>query len=145
MKLTLDECYEYVSYANCPSRCHLRVYQPEQEDSGIPVVIATQYRDNPGTSITNAAEDIASAVWNRLGCPPTMVWLENYEHAGLERNSLARMKSEFDRVEFDFVPGPDLKLANPRWKAVSREEVETLVGQPVASVQRPTALISEAA
>jgi len=44
-------------------RCHLQVYR----DGDAAVVVATELEDNPGPSITNSYEHLATGVWQRLG------------------------------------------------------------------------------
>jgi hypothetical protein len=46
---------------------------------GRTVVIATERPDNPGTSVTNAAEELASQVCQRFDIDPDkLVWIESY-------------------------------------------------------------------
>ncbi len=56
----------YYSYA-CPTRttgrCYLHVYEGQ---GAIPVVIVTEPADNPGPSVTNATEQIATQLWRDL-------------------------------------------------------------------------------
>jgi hypothetical protein len=66
--------------------CRVRIYERDQEASlAPPVVIATEYIDNPGQSITNAAEVIAAEVIHmqrsfegleELQTP--FIWIEHY-------------------------------------------------------------------
>jgi len=42
-------------------RCRVRIFLPDDERDAV-VVVCTEPRDNPGTSITNAAERIAGEV-----------------------------------------------------------------------------------
>ena len=47
-------------------RCDLYVYR----DEDAAVVVASEREDNPGASITNTYEDLATRVWEKLGARP---------------------------------------------------------------------------
>jgi hypothetical protein len=56
-------------------RCHLQVYR----DGDIAVVVATELEDNPGASITNSFEYLATGVWQKLGVTfEQTTWIEHY-------------------------------------------------------------------
>jgi hypothetical protein len=59
-------------------RCRIRIYLPDEPESDAPVVICSELSNNPGASITNAAETIAAEVikGHRLRTP--LVWIEHY-------------------------------------------------------------------
>jgi hypothetical protein len=88
LKLIYDAKYDYVGNWGFASYCWLRAYVPERP-SDLPVVVMSQMPDNPGTSITNRAEQLTykiqhdAAVWAkapnaaREGC----FWVQHYpEH-----------------------------------------------------------------
>ena len=72
-------------------KCHLRIFsrlEPEQQARPIHddedfaasrvVVVATEVEDNPGASITNAAEKCASQVCEHFEIHPSrLVWVEH--------------------------------------------------------------------
>jgi len=69
---------DYVHPTPNKGRCRIRIYVPEDRRDSF-VVLCTEPRDNPGQSVTNAAETVASevATVNRLPLP--LVWIEHYE------------------------------------------------------------------
>ena len=122
--------FPYRGYHGCLSRCRLRVY----EESGTPpVVIVTERDDNPGTSITNRAEYLATAVWQMLERPEAgMVWIEHYEDRALIGGK-PLFKEKFDSVTFT---STSRGFSDPRWKPISKAEVEILIGQPLEGSPR---------
>ena len=92
------------------ARCRVRVNNN--------VVVATELLDNPGMSLTNAAASVAMQVCQYYEIPPEqLVWVEHYpEETGHEET--------FDLVHFSFDLG---KLSAPRWKRISKEEVQQLL------------------
>jgi hypothetical protein len=52
MRVRFDGRFAYRGYFDCPSHCHVRIYVGR---GSLPVVVASEVADNPGTSITHAA------------------------------------------------------------------------------------------
>jgi hypothetical protein len=68
--------FEYRGFHGFPSRCNLELIPLPD---GRLVAIATERSDNPGTSVTNAAELLASQVCDRFGIEPgRLLWIEHY-------------------------------------------------------------------
>lgn len=68
--------FEFRGFHGCQCFCSLEIVPATD---GHKVVIATELQDNPGTSITNVAEHLASAVCDRFGIDPEkLVWIETY-------------------------------------------------------------------
>jgi len=69
----------FAGFWNCASACALELLP---RPDGRVVVIATELADNPGTSITNAAEILATEVCRRFRIPPErLVWIEHYAYS----------------------------------------------------------------
>jgi len=119
--------------------CHVRVYR----HGGQVVVVLCELPDNPGTSVTNAAEIIADEVWALEGRPPLdrYIVVEHYpplpSAAVLQRRTLA---GDFDRV---MLPRGDQRLVMDagivrrrvfgeveRWQHLKLDELEALIGEP---------------
>ena len=67
---------------------------------GRTVVIATERKDNPGASITNVAETLASYVCDCFAIDPgKLVWIEHYEYGYPPTGSTMRARS-YDLVAF---------------------------------------------
>jgi hypothetical protein len=76
---------DYLTDTPHSGEARIRIYAGSSE--GVPVVIATELPDNPGMSITNAAERIAGEVISFHRLPAPLVWIEHYEDGarGLRR------------------------------------------------------------
>jgi hypothetical protein len=126
---------DYVNPTPRGGRCRVRIYLPEEERDA-PVVICTEPRDNPGMSITNAAEQIAAEVISSRQLPTPLVWIEHYE-AGARRTPQDR--HTFDLVLFEHYEVRDelrggewrKEVGEPSWKALDRATVEALIGGPL--------------
>ena len=68
--------FEYQGFHGCRSCCGLEIIPLAD---GRTLVIATELADNPGTSVTNVAEHLASFVCERFGIETEkLVWVEHY-------------------------------------------------------------------
>ena len=131
MKKTYDFTLLYPGYHGCLSWCRVRVYGPDPErsqDAGNPpVVVATERGDNPGTSITNRIEVIATVLYCLLGCPEEGVKvIEHYEdRAFIGGRPLQRARC--DRVEMPWNGRHGFR--SPKWFPLTEKAVETLLGE----------------
>src|SRR5207244_3711118 len=105
--------------------CWLRIYTAPDRT----VVIATEVNENPGTSITNMAEHLATEVTRTFGLShDALVWIEHYP-ARRVLGGYPRLAESLDLGTFTWTPQG---LRAPQWRRVSKEQVETLMGQPLA-------------
>src|SRR2546421_12763932 len=75
-RIVMDR-YRYRGFHGCESWCGLEIIPI---DGGKTVIIATELADNPGTSVTNICEDLASVVCVELAIDPSsLVWIEYYD------------------------------------------------------------------
>ena len=70
MHLASDYIHTYRSAGGHLSRCRVRIYLPD-DDLDAPVVVCSELPNNPGGSITNAAEVIAAGVIRATRDPPS--------------------------------------------------------------------------
>lgn len=82
---------------------------------GRTAVIATEVADNPGTSVTNAFELLATDVCARFTIDPRrLVWIEHYGYPVAACPTEAR---GFDMVRFTIAPTPDgTCFSNMQWR-----------------------------
>jgi len=105
-------------------------------------VIATDLDDeNPGPSVTNAAEAIASQVCARYGLGPEhLIFVEHYDDRFpgvvngrlVEGNSGSGSFGRENGESFDWVTFPqrrDWDFGEPTWKHATKAQVEALLGQ----------------
>jgi len=84
--------YDYKGFWNCDSCCDIEVHR---RSDGKYVFVATELPGNPGTSVTNFAEHLATAMRRQFGLRPAeVIWIEHYPEA---KN---RRKEDFDLVRF---------------------------------------------
>lgn len=115
----VDTIYEYQDERGRPGRCRIRVYHLA---SGMTVVIASELADNPGASVTDQAERLATAIRARFVEPGgAMVWIEHYP--ALEK---LEESEEFERVLFRW---DGQGYEEPQWRPSSRDQVEALIGE----------------
>ena len=100
------------------SLCRLRIYEtPEQA-----VVIATELPENTGTSITNAAEYLATMVVEQYELRPhTLVWIEHYPACRDLPETFALVHLTWDGQRFH----------TPRWRRLAPADLALLRGQAV--------------
>jgi len=129
MHLSESRTFDYVGYHGCKSKCHIRVFSPDEGEDAPYLVIATELEDNPGTSVTNVAEHLAYAVWRYLECPSQgLTWVEHYcDRAFI--GSKATMKETWDLVTFK--KDARGRFIHPQWRPVHKSAVEEMLGCPL--------------
>lgn len=130
-----DSPWHYTGYHGCKSVCYLRLYQPTGQSDQAAVAVFTELPGNIGTSVTNRIETLATMAWEflqRPELPPTVV--EHYPNRGLYNTHTGKWQfsEQFDLLEFN--RKPDGSFEKPRWRRVSRESVETLIGQALREI-----------
>jgi hypothetical protein len=122
MRLLIDMVMAYRGYHGCPSKCGVRIYEPTS-DGETYVAIYTELEDNNGTSVTNAAETVATGIWEFLERPNTPItFIEHYKDRAFI-GGRPQFKEHFDRVTFEPKNGG---FAKPKWRRILKEEVERL-------------------
>ncbi len=112
--------YNYKGFWNCDSCCDIEVHR---RSDGKYVFIATELPDNPGTSVTNFAEHLATAMRGQYSLKPDQViWIEHYPDAK------GRGKEDFDLVQFLAVEGESFRT--PVWTRITEQAVgEVIAGK----------------
>ena len=124
MHLRYDDVFLYRGFHACPSYCWLRIYTAP----GQSVVLATELDENPGTSITNAAERLAMNVARTFGLTlDSLRWIEHYpERQG--SHGRPGLPESFDLVTFT----PTAQgLQSPEWTRLNPAQVEAMLSQPL--------------
>lgn len=87
--------FEYRGFHGCRCICSLEMLFLHD---GRIAVIATELEDNPGTSITNVAEHLASEACDRFDIDPdNLVWIETY---GYPASGPGERQRTYDLVTF---------------------------------------------
>ncbi len=109
--------FEYRTGLATLSVCRLRVYESW---AGM-VLLASELADNPGPSITNSAEALATALAERYGIDAgRAVFIEHYDQASYRG---LRREPTFDAVSFTWAGGRALM---PRWSRLSEADLGAL-------------------
>lgn len=132
----LDERLYYLGYHGTPSHCRLRIYT--ERLTGLKIVVATEEKDNPGTSITNRAERVHFLAWERAGCPTAGCYFVEHYPADLKSLVDIVRRDRLSFVTFDEKPegvpviprkqpGQERCFRRPRWHRLSLEQFLRIV------------------
>jgi hypothetical protein len=131
MRLVRDERFTYRGYHGRPAECWLRLYvEPDQR----PVAIVTELPDNPGASVTNRAEHLATVVATLADVEfhadgGAIVWIEHYPGDPRYPKPDTPHGEHFSRVRFEGYDGYGT-FHTPHWSFIRKAAVEDLIGQP---------------
>ena len=114
--------YEYPGFRNCDSKCDLEIVRSVGRTT---LVICTELENNPGTSVTNAAEIIATRLCQEDPTidPEGLIWIEHYPERSAGRKQKPYPET-WDMVVFTHRAGRTFR--RPTWRRVSAEEVQTI-------------------
>lgn len=127
-----DEIFDYESWHGAPAYCGVKIWTDGPCGGAAPtryIVVMTELDDNPGMSVTNAAEIIATDVLNILlpGVDPeAMTWIEHYPPRG-DAHSL-RLPETYDLVRMRY-DGRQFKMDNRNghpWKRLTEIDLKDL-------------------
>jgi len=131
--LTSDYIHPYKDAEGRSAHCRVRIYLPEDMRDA-PVVICSELPNNPGGSITNAAEVIAAGVIQANKLPTPLVWIEHWpeESADAQETFELVVFSSFEVVErAPYLGETRAWIGDATWKRLDRASVEVLVGGKV--------------
>jgi hypothetical protein len=136
MRLTEDYIHAFRGPAGARSACRVRFYVPAEEDEAFgdaPVVIVSELANNPGTSVTNAIEQIAAEVMDALTPTCVPVFVEHYppESTGGSEETFDLVVFAHEEIREVLRGGIRRKaLGRPTWKPLDRPAVEVLIACP---------------
>ena len=97
--------HHYRALHGCRAKCGLEIFR----HPGFVLVIASERNDNPGTSVTNWAEHLATEVCRVYDIKAeSLVWIERYPGHGRDPEHWALCR-------FEWVNGQPGRFARPRW------------------------------
>ena len=116
-RIVIDR-FHFTGYHGCRSCCALEVLRLSD---GRTVVIATELADNPGTSVTNAFEIVATEACRRFAIDPArLAWVEHYGYASAFEAGNPR---PYDLVEFELMPlGSRYLVGSPSWRRMHEDD-----------------------
>ena len=123
--------HPYHNHVGLPAVCHIREYV----EGMTVVIVCSEVPDNPGTSITTMAAQIATAIWHDVGQPPLarFRWIEHSGDRGLSAGTATRTQP-FDLVAFQHTAAT-AQLHDPHWFRITQADVEALIGEPWIAVE----------
>lgn len=113
----IDKIYEYAGFHHREknSRCQLQINGN--------VVMVTELDDNPGTSVTNMAEQLATLICQEFSIDPaSLIWIEHYPERGSKYDTYPE---DFDLVTFTW---DGRRFIHPQWKRIIGEVAEKMIG-----------------
>lgn len=128
MSLTRNEMFAYTDACGQECRYGLRVW--EQPGTPPVVMFSQPAHDYAGPSVTNRIEGLAGAVFVQMGQPAGgLTVVQHYPARDFDRKGRPRLLEAFAVVTFTRAPQG---FSYPCWQPISKEEVERLLGQPLA-------------
>ena len=134
MHLASDYIHPFKDAGGRPSHCRVRIFLSDDVlDS--PVVVCSELPNDPGGSITNSAETIATEVIqaNELSTP--LVWIEHWpkesSDGGEETFELVVFSSYKVEERAPYLGETRAWIADATWKTLDRASVAILVGGEV--------------
>ena len=118
MPLVRNELYRYQGLNGMPSEAWIRVYDNRPHPVA---VICSQTATSPGTSVSNAAEGLATSIWYELGQPAGFLWIEHYAP---ESQGTLFKDHFYQLVLFALVNGA---FSSPEWIRVTQAQVKQIV------------------
>lgn len=129
MHLAGDYIHPYNDAGGHPAHCRVRIYLPDDMRDA-PVVICSELPNNPGGSITNSAEVIATGVIRANELPTHLVWIEHWPEEsadGQETFDLVVFSSYEVAERGPYAGETRAWIGDATWKPLDRASVEVLV------------------
>jgi len=115
-------------------RCRIRIYLPKEEQDA-PVVICSELPNNGGTSVTDAAEQLAAEVIRSHGLPTPLVLIEHWPKESNDGEEEIFELVVFSSYEVEerapYLGETRSWIGDATWKPLDRASVEVLVGGKV--------------
>jgi hypothetical protein len=120
------QALEFRGLGNGPARCGLDIHR---RHDGIVVVILTELPNNPGTSVTNFFEHLATKVFMEILMmeaikPANIIWIEHYPAESRE----PIREETWDKVELMY-HDEYKRFQRPKWSRLQKEEVDAILSE----------------
>jgi hypothetical protein len=112
----IAKIFEFKGLWDVHSKCGLKII--EKDDKYI-VIVSELYKDNPGTSITQAALLLAKQICEAYDLPKEQIIY--IEHSPDMNSKLSFYDEEFYLVTFDMEDGD---FVRPQWRQLTKDEVK---------------------
>ena len=113
-----DQIFNFKGIWDIDSKCGLEIFTKNKDSV---VVVTELYKDNPGTSVTEAATLLVKQICDKFGLnPDNMIYIE---HNPPTKSKLSFYDEEFFLVKFTFQNGT---FINPTWRKLSDDEINKI-------------------
>lgn len=110
--------YRFKGLGDCDSICSLKI------DRAKNLVIASEVVENTGTSITNAAAQLATEICDKYSLnKERLIWIEHYFHKNYQGG---KEEERYDLVTFMQY---GRKLVAPKWSPLAKEKILDLINE----------------
>jgi len=114
-----DQIYNFKGLWDLPSFCGLKILKKENETV---VIVTDLFDDNPGTSITEWNTKLAKEICDNNDIKYNeLIYIE---HTPDKKTKLSFNQESFYKVNFEI---SDKKFENPKWKELSKDDVNKLI------------------
>ncbi len=119
-----------------PAYCWLAVYSGPGR---LPLAVVVEDPANPGASVTNSSEELATAIWHELlpRAADGFMLVELYLDPTRKNPDL---RERWAVVELRLEHG---RLLLPRWRPTTRAAIEALIGSPISVPFRSSYTLAE--
>lgn len=129
MAANVDTVHHYRPWQRNEAHCRLRIFWRTNVDAATAVVIVDELPDNPGMSVTNYAENLATEIARQYGIEPgRLVWIEYYP----QREPPIWNDPVLDAETFDLATfawdTTERRYTTPAWFRITRATAEDLAG-----------------
>lgn len=111
----IDEIFNFKGLWDVPSKCGLRILQKKEKYT---VIVSELYKENPGTSVTQASCLLAKQICEKFDIPKSKI--SYIEHNPDMNSKLSFYDEEFFLVDFDII---NEEFKNPKWKQLTTAEL----------------------
>ena len=126
-----DERFGYNGLGGQRSTCRVRLFNSEQ--TGQIVAVVTELPTNPGSSVTNSVENLATAITEQFEIEPERFLM--VEHYPAEQHAGSTFDASYSRVNLKHDARHGFIKASPAWTPLDAEAVASLTGTPVEEWQ----------
>jgi hypothetical protein len=131
-----EKRFPFTGLGGTRSYCRLRLFNAAS--AGKVTAIVTEISDKTGTSVTNAAGQLAGAICERFGIEPQRFVL--IEHYAEERGARGTFDESYSRVNLDYHPRDGFRRID--WTYLRPEDVARLTDTP-AEEWKPSPVVDE--
>lgn len=131
-----DEVITQIGLHGRPMKYRLRIWRTL--NLAFFIVLFTEVKDNPGVTVTNWSERLATDALRRFSylTEENTIWVENYQR---DMESIDPFKDDawdrFNQVEYNYNPARR-EFSTPTWRRLDREKLHQLAGEEIDLIEK---------